>query len=81
MYVCMYIHAALLILGNKFVHLDADQVKSQARLCEVVLNRLKELIDRDTVIRDEVWTSVLRFLLSVADSQLSPPAEKGILWF
>lgn len=45
--------------------------------CHRILRTIQTCAEKSTVINSDLWDCMLRFLLSVNDVLLAPPAEKG----
>lgn len=68
-------------LASDVVILPPDQLSRQAMLCHRVLKTVQHSATSSSIITDQTWTCLLRFLLAINDVLLSPPAEKGyFIW-
>jgi hypothetical protein len=55
-----------------------DQVHKQAVLCHRILRTLQAVARESTIMTAELWEELLLLLLSINDTLLAPPYEKGL---
>ena len=54
-----------------------DLVNRQTILCHRVLRMIQSTVTKSSVMTRETWDSLLKFLLTINDTLLSPPIVKG----